>query len=97
MNFEWDESKNEANKKKHGVSFEEAKHIFNNPIFTNIDERKNYGETREISIGMIEYTTAIIVVHTTRGNKTRIISARKANLKERKVYFDYIKKTTQRN
>jgi uncharacterized DUF497 family protein len=93
MDFEWDTAKDRANRKKYGVSFDEARHIFQSPVFSFTDDRFDYGEKREISIGALENTVVVIVVHTERAGKTRIISARKANRNERKVYYDHLKKT----
>jgi uncharacterized DUF497 family protein len=96
MEFEWDESKDATNLKKHGISFEEAKTIFEDIVFTSIDDRFDYGEIREISIGAIEGVVVVTVVHTNRGGVTRIISARKATKKERKKYYEYLAKTIRR-
>jgi uncharacterized DUF497 family protein len=93
MKFEWDDNKNRQNLQKHGISFEEAQEIFNSIVFTSIDERYDYydyNEIREISIGAIEGLVIIIVAHTTRDNKIRLISARKATPKERKTYYAYL-------
>jgi uncharacterized protein len=54
MQFEWDENKNAQNLKKHGISFEEAQEIFDGIVFNAIDQRFDYGEIREISIGAIQ-------------------------------------------
>ena len=86
MEFEWDQSKDRANRRKHGISFEEAKHIFDGPVLTRVDDREDYGEVREISLGTLSPDTA-------RGAKTRLISARKANRQERKIYDDYLERT----
>lgn len=86
MMFEWDENKNQSNIAKHGVSFEEAQKIFNSPVLSMIDNREEYGETREISIGIIGYTVILTVVHTDREGNCRIISARKSKKKEREKY-----------
>nr|WP_150107072.1 BrnT family toxin [Halothece sp. PCC 7418] len=94
MMFEWDENKNQQNLKKHKISFEEAVEIFDGIVFTAIDERYNYGETREISIGAIQGVVIITVVHTERNGNIRIISARKATPKERRQYYDYLARTT---
>ena len=92
MKFEWDKKKSETNLHKHGISFEEAKTIFNGPVFTFEDQRKEYGETRRISIGELENgITVVVVIHTDRKGKTRIISARIANKKERALYYEYLK------
>ncbi len=53
MEFEWDENKNRENIKKHGISFEEATAIFERPVWARIDDRHDYGEVREVSIGDI--------------------------------------------
>ncbi len=81
MQFEWDENKNRQNKRKHGISFEEAQEIFWGIVFTAIDDRFDYGETREISIGAIQGVVIVTVVHTERNSKNRLISARKATPK----------------
>ncbi len=92
--FEQDENKNQQNIRKHGISFEEATEIFYGIVFTVIDERYNYGEIRQISTGAIQGIIIITVVHTERNGNIRIISARKATPKERKIYYDYLTRTT---
>ena len=94
MQFEWDENKNAQNLKKHGISFEEAQEIFDGIVFTAIDERFDYGEIREISIGAIQGVVIVTVVHTERNQLIRIISARKATRQERETYYDYLTETT---
>jgi uncharacterized protein len=93
MLFEWDQKKNKKNLTKHGISFQEAKEIFQNIRLTSIDKRKKYGERREVSLGLLE-DIPIIVIHTKRQQKIRIISARKANKKERRKFYEYLKKQT---
>lgn len=93
MAFEWNHDKNKINLEKHGISFEEACLVFESDILTWVDNRKNYNEIRKISIGTIDKMLVIVVVHTDRNGLTRIISARTANKKERKLYYEYIKKT----
>ena len=63
-----------TNLKKHGISFNEACQIFENDVFTWIDKRKDYNETRIISIGSLDGEIIIVVVHTDRNGITRIIS-----------------------
>ena len=92
MEFEWDDDKNSDNRKKHSISFDEAKYIFDGHVLTRIDDSEDYGEIREISMGTLAGHTIIVVVHTDRSGKTRIISTRKANRKERQIYYDAIKK-----
>jgi len=86
--FEWDEIKNQANILKHGMGFEEAIEIFDNTIYSIIDTRHDYGEKRMISIGKIQNITIVVVVHTDRNGRTRIISARPASKKERMIYHE---------
>ena len=95
MEFDWGHAKNEANLEKHGISFDEAKHIFDGPILTRADDRQDYGEQRYISIGALSPTAVLVVVHTERSGKTRLISARKANRQERKRYDGHLKEASQ--
>ncbi len=92
MEFEWDEEKNKANLAKHGIAFEEAALIFRGLTLSAIDERQDYGERREISIGQLPEPVVVAVVHTDRRGVTRIISARLASRAERRKYDDYCKK-----
>jgi uncharacterized DUF497 family protein len=94
--FEWDKTKSGANLKKHGISFDDAKAIFEGPVLTRLDDRQDYGESRSISIGALSDVIVIVVAHTARAGKIRIISARKANRNERKIYNDYLKKTLRK-
>ena len=93
MEFEWDENKNRLNFEKHGIDFNLAKTSFNGEIVTKVDVRFDYGEIRQVALGEVE-GRVLFVVYTERGDVIRIISARKANKKERKVYYDQIKKGT---
>lgn len=86
MEFEWDAAKNRANVEKHGVSFEMAARIFEGYCLTRPDDRFDYGETREISIGVLEGVAVLVVVHTDRAGRCRIISARPAKRSERVIY-----------
>jgi len=90
INFEWDENKNAINKKKHGLSFEEAKEVFNddNAILFD-DPDHSVGEERFLIIGMLESKQICIVSHCYRDNDNviRIISAREATKNEKKTYL----------
>jgi uncharacterized DUF497 family protein len=90
--FEWDGDKNAANIAKHGVGFERASRIFEGPVLTEIDDRADYGEIREISIGAIDRVLFLTVVHTDRTGLIRMISARRANRAERRRYDEAIRK-----
>ncbi|MCC5659556.1 BrnT family toxin [Nostoc sp. XA010] len=94
MKFEWDKNKNQQNIQKHGISFEEATEIFDGVVFTSIDERYDYEEIREISIGSIQGIVIITVAHTDKNGKIRLISARKATPKERRTYYEYLAQST---
>ena len=91
MEFEWDETKNQSNIRKHGVSFEVARHIFRRPVLTSPDRRKNYGEDRYVSIGHAGRTALIVVAHTRRDGRIRLISARPASRKERRMFHERIR------
>jgi uncharacterized DUF497 family protein len=95
--FEWDQEKNRTNLAKHGVSFEEVRAIFDGPVFTAPDDRRDYGEERFISYGQLGTLVVAVVVHTSRGGPIRLISARKASRKERQAYYEHFKETAQGN
>jgi len=85
--FEWDEEKADKNLKKHGVSFEEAATIFNDPrIATILDPDHSTDEERFVSLGKSFIQRILSVVHTERNKRTRLISARKATKTERTTY-----------
>jgi uncharacterized DUF497 family protein len=96
MGFEWDEEKNRLNIDKHGISFEEAVQVFDDVHLSRMDTREDYGERREITIGMIAEIIVAVVVHTDRDQAIRIISARKANKRERSIYHAYYTQKSER-
>jgi uncharacterized DUF497 family protein len=85
MDFEWDEAKNRHNLAKHGVSFEDAARVFAGPRFSEVDDCRAYGETRFRVYGMVE-GRLLCVVYTMRGERVRIISARRADRAETRTY-----------
>jgi len=87
LEFEWDENKNRINIEKHYVSFNRAAKIFSGNVLEWEDTRRDYGETRIIAIGRAE-GRLLRVVHTKRGNRIRIISAKKANKDDRRNYYN---------
>ena len=91
MVFELDDAKNLSNVQKHGVSFEEARRIFDAPVLTTVDERQEYGEVRKLSIGRIDSSTVLVVAHTERDGNIRLISARPASRKERQRYSEQVR------
>lgn len=87
MEFEWNPSKAELNIEKHGVSFQEAATIFNDPLsITFPDPDHSIGENRYVIIGTSRFGQLLVVAHTDRGEKVRIISARKATRQEKRFY-----------
>ena len=87
MEFEWDKNKAEKNYKKHGVTFEEAATIFGDPLaITYDDPDHSVIENRCITFGISRLNRPLIVSHTERSGKMRIISARIMTKKERNIY-----------
>ncbi len=93
--FEWDDAKNTANIAKHGVSFSTAVRIFDGPVLTAVDDRFDYGEIRENSIGLVDGVLFLVVTHTDRNGIIRIISARPAKRQEREYYVAEIRQRTK--
>jgi uncharacterized DUF497 family protein len=89
MRFAWDEAKNADNIRKHGISLSRAVELFDAPTIEWVDERKDYGERRIVSYGLIDLRVHCCI-YTDRGETRRIISLRKANKDERDGYFDAI-------
>jgi uncharacterized DUF497 family protein len=85
--FEWDPKKAQKNLQKHEVSFEEASSVFDDPMFiTLLDNEHSGADERYITIGISNKTRLLLVAHTERDNRIRIISARKATKHEEKFY-----------
>lgn len=85
--FEWDEKKAKANLKKHKVSFEEAKTVFNDPFeITFPDPDHSVTEQRYLSIGLSSKGRVLIVSHTDRAGHIRLIHSRRATASERRAY-----------
>ena len=87
MEFEWDPDKNRENFRKHQVSFSRAAKIFQGDVLTWEDIKADYGEHRMIAIGRAE-RRLLRVVYTERGNRIRLISARRASRNDRQKYHD---------
>jgi uncharacterized protein len=89
MEFEWDERKARANIKKHGVSFHEAATVFGDPLaITFPDPDHLEEEDRSITFGLSQSQRLLVVAHTNRGARTRIISARVMTRKEKVIYAE---------
>jgi uncharacterized DUF497 family protein len=85
MDFEWDENKRRINAEKHKIDFADVIDIFDDIVYTLRDEKHDYGEHRFISIGLMR-GVEIVAVYTVRKGVRRILSARRANSKERMKY-----------
>jgi len=87
MLFDWDENKAKSNLAKHGISFDEATSVFDDPLFlTFADTEHSLYEQRFIIMGESTKGKLLVVAYTERQNHTRLVSDRSATRKERKVY-----------
>lgn len=87
MEFEWDEEKATANFEKHGVFFEEAQTVFDDPLYVDFfDPDHSFDEQRYIIIGESRQGRLLIVSYTERDTATRLISAREVTRSEREAY-----------
>ena len=94
MRFEWDDAKARANVVKRGIDFAIARRIFNGPVLTRPDTRRDYGEARHVRVGRVG-PAVIVVAHTTRGDRRRLISARPASRKEKRSYNERLQEGTE--
>ena len=83
--YEWDETKSRENLARHGLSFHDAADVFAGPFVTVEDTRRDYGEPRFITLGLLRGRT-VVIAHTARAGRTRVISMRKANSRETRRY-----------
>jgi len=87
MEFEWDENKAAANLSRHGVSFDEAMSVFDDPVYVDFyDPDHSYDEHRYIIIGQSQRGRLLIVSYTERGGLVRLVSAREVTRGEREAY-----------
>jgi len=94
--YEWDPKKAKANLRKHRMSFEEAATVFLDPFAVTYPDPDHSGEEfREITIGHSAKVGVIFLSHTQRGDRIRIIGARKTTRWERKLYEESIGKENQ--
>lgn len=91
MKFTWDEAKNRINQQRHGVGFEDVPQMFDHPMVTFLDQRKEYGEDRWVGIGWLSDMLAVVVFTEPAEGTTRIISARKANRNEQDIYAEEVR------
>jgi uncharacterized protein len=87
MSFDWDEEKAKSNLAKHGVSFDEATSVFDDPLFLTFADPEHFlQEQRFLVMGESARGKLLVVSYTDRRNITRLISARPVTRKERKAY-----------
>jgi uncharacterized protein len=85
--FEWDEHKAQSNLRKHKISFQKAVNVFHDPLVATIpDPDHSSDEERLVAIGYSNKHRLLVVVFTERGQRTRIISCRRAEPTEREIY-----------
>jgi uncharacterized DUF497 family protein len=89
IQFEWDEEKAGVNKEKHGVTFEEARTVFNDPFSITIsDPDHSADEDRWLDIGFSCQGRLLVVWYAERSNRIRIIGSRRATRTEERGYSD---------
>lgn len=86
LTFEWDEGKARENLRKHKVEFNEGKTIFNDPFLLTFPDIDNSKEERYVSVGLSRRDRVLVLIHTERQGRIRIISCRKATARERRHY-----------
>jgi uncharacterized protein len=86
MRIEWDDKKRRTNLVKHGIDFADLKPLFDGLTITVLDDRYDHGESRFITLGMLN-GIVIAIAHTETEEVIRIISARKATRYEEENYF----------
>jgi uncharacterized protein len=87
MRFDWDENKAASNLLKHGVSFDEAKTVFDDPLYVDFyDPAHSDDEDHYLIVGESNQRRLLIASYTERGNLIRLISAREVTRTEREVY-----------
>lgn len=86
MRFEWDEKKNTTNIRDHKLDFVDVPPVFSGPMLVELDDREEYGEDRWVGIGFLRNVAIVVVFTEPRQDTIRIVSARKANKRERNRY-----------
>lgn len=85
--FEWDPAKDKLNQAKHGIDFSEAQSVFLDPLVAmRPDDDHSTGETRFVALGMSRLARLLVVIFAERGDRIRIISARRATRRETNAY-----------
>ena len=90
MQFEWDETKNLENIRKHEIDFVDVPEMFEAPMLVELDDRFDYREERWLGIGFLGNGVAVVVWTERQNDVIRIISARRANRYERQRLEQYL-------
>ena len=91
MKYTWDDGKNRINRRTHGIDFADVPTMFDHPMVTFLDLKKEYGEDRWVGIGWLSDMLAVVVYTEPNAQTVRIISARKANRHEQNIYTTEIR------
>jgi uncharacterized DUF497 family protein len=86
LRYTWDETKRQANLKKHGLDFADAEKVFAGPLLLIDDQRADYGEQRMIGIGLLD-CLVVLIVHVESDEAIRIISMRRADSDETDLFY----------
>ncbi|MBZ5564863.1 MAG: BrnT family toxin [Acidobacteriia bacterium] len=89
MRYEWDAAKRQSNIQKHGIDFVGIEKVFAGETLTILDDRFDYGESRFITLGLLN-GRVVVIAHTETHEVIRIISVRKATKNEEARYFKEI-------
>jgi hypothetical protein len=88
VNFTWNETKRQGNRKKHGLDFADAPRVFAGHTLTRPDTRFDYREARFSTVGLLG-VEVVVIAHTETADRIHVISMRKAERHERELYFSY--------
>ncbi|MCB8988480.1 MAG: BrnT family toxin [Ardenticatenaceae bacterium] len=86
MRFTWHETKRQLTLQKRGLDFAQAEQVFTGPTFTFEDDRRNYGEERFVTLGLMG-EKVVVIVHTESEDEIRVISMREASKHEQLLFF----------
>ena len=86
MHFTWNESKRQVTLQRRGLDFAQAEQVFVGPTFTFEDDREEYGEQRWVTLGLLN-GIVVVIVHTETVDEIRVISMRKAEKDEQRLFF----------
>jgi uncharacterized DUF497 family protein len=87
VRFTWDQNKNVANVRRHGIAFEDAKRVFDGPTVEREDDRFDYGETRMYAIGLVNGIELTVIYTDLDDDERHLISAWRAEPHERRYFW----------